>query len=93
MDIRQTRKGGSLFFRSYPSLFCVSKIKGDFQKLKDYFVSDSYLFNRWMEVYSGSEFWGVLPYFFYQRKAPISILFLLYININVLLDIFKNIRY
>ncbi|MGH2313479.1 hypothetical protein ACRB7L_00170, partial [Staphylococcus aureus] len=61
----QTKKGIT-FFCSYPILFCVSKKKGGgVKKLKDYFVPDSYLFNQWMEVYSGSEFWGVLPYFFY----------------------------
>jgi len=39
-------KRDSFFFRSYSNLFCASKIKGNFQELKDYFIFDNYLFNR-----------------------------------------------
>lgn len=35
------------------------------KKVKDYFVPDSYRFNRWIGAYSGSESWGVLPTHFY----------------------------
>jgi len=38
------KKENTFIFRSYPNLFCTSKIKGDLKKLKDYFVSDNYLF-------------------------------------------------
>lgn len=75
--IRQKRKRRSLLPLI---LFLFVQAKGDFKKLKDYFVPDSYLFNQWMEVYSRSELGGVLPYFFYQLQVPISILFILYIN-------------
>lgn len=76
-DIRQKRKKGDHFYLLSYSFLSKQK-KRDFYKLKDYFVPDSYLFNQWMEVYSRSELWVVLTYFFYQLKAPISILFLLY---------------
>lgn len=68
------------------------KTKRDLKKkLKDYFVSDSYLFNEWIGAYSGSELWGVLPDFFYQLKAPICILFIL--CENALLENLHNLHY
>lgn len=100
MDIRKNQKG-SLFFLLYSILFFFSflfffflcaKQKGTSKKkLKDYFVSDSYLFYEWIEAYSGSELWGVLPYFFYQLKAPICILFIL--CGNALLENLHNLHY
>lgn len=97
MDIRnQKRKGDRFFvfdflyfFRSYSSFLCYEK--GTKKILKDFFVPDSNLFNQRMEAYSGSELWGVLLDFFYQLKAPISILFLL--CVNYLLDNLQNLRY
>lgn len=82
----KTKNKKEITLTSYPILW--KQKKGDFKKLKDYFVPDSYLFNQWMEVYSRSELWGVLTYFFYQLQAPFSILFLLYIK--TLLDILKK---
>ncbi len=64
---------------------------GTSTKLKDYFVPDSHLFNQWIGAYSGSELWGVLLDYFYQLKAPISILFLL--CRNVLLNNLHNLHY
>lgn len=86
MDIRNQKRKRDLlfvfdfffFFRSYSSFLCYEK--GTSKILKDFFVPDSNLFNQWMEAYSGSELWGVLLDFFYQLKAPISILFLLFVN-------------
>lgn len=99
MDIRKNQKGSLflivfysfVFFRSYSSFFYVQNKKGLKKKLKDYFVSDSYLFNQWIGAYSGSELWGVLPYFFYELKAPICILFIL--CRNALLENLHNLHY
>lgn len=71
----------SFFFRFYSSFFWEKK-KGTYKiKIKDYFVSNSHLFNRWIGAYSGSESWGVLLDHFYQLKAPIHILCILCRNI------------
>jgi hypothetical protein len=65
--------------------------KGLAKILKDFSVPDSNLFSEWMEAYSGSELWGVLLSFFYQLKAPISIL--LIFCVNFLLDNLQNLCY
>jgi hypothetical protein len=86
MNIRNQKRKSDLpfvfdffcFFRSYSSFLCYEK--GISKFLKDFFVPDSNFINQWMEAYSGSELWGVLLDFFYQLKAPISILFLLCVN-------------
>lgn len=94
-DIRKKNKGGFLFFSFYflvpNSSFFVQVKEGLKKNLKDYFVPDSHFFNQWRGAYSGSELWGVLPDFFYQLKAPISILFLL--CVKVILDNLRNLRY
>nr|QGT35022.1 NADH-plastoquinone oxidoreductase subunit 4 [Torilis scabra] len=63
-------------------------------KVKDYFVLDSYFFNRWIGTYSGSESWGVLLHHFYQHKAPIIIPFMLCsMHIKILLNYLHNLYY
>ena len=86
------KRGGITFLCSYPFfLFCASN-KGTQKKFKDYFVPDSHLFNQWMRTYSGSELSGVLPNFFYEFNAPISILFSI-MHKYAFLDILKNPHY
>lgn len=51
----------SILFRSYSPF----SEKEALTKVKDYFVLDSYLLNRWIGAYSGSESWGVLLDHFY----------------------------
>lgn len=65
--------------------------KGLAKILKDFSVHDSNLFSEWMEAYFGLELWGVLLSFFYQLKAPISILFKF--CVNFLLDNLQNLCY
>ena len=79
------------FFVPILLFFYAQNKRGLKKELKDYFVSDSYLFNQWIGTYSGSELWGVLPDFFYQLKAPICILFIL--CRNALLENFHNLHY
>ncbi|CAL5363019.1 unnamed protein product [Camellia sinensis] len=59
----------SFFFYSFYFLFFIpillSPKKGDLKKVKDYFVPDSYLLNRWIGAYSESKSWGVLLDHFY----------------------------
>lgn len=62
----------SILFRSYSPF----SEKGTLPKVKDFFVLDSYLINRWIGTYSGSKSRGVLLNHFYQLKAPIRITFL-----------------
>jgi len=65
--IRQKRKRRSLL----PLIFFLFvQAKGDFKKLKDYFVPDSYLFNQWMEVHSRSELGGSVALFFLPTSSP-----------------------
>lgn len=61
--------------------------KGILQKVKDYFVRNSYFFNRRIGAYSESESWIVLLDHFYQLKAPIQIPFM---YTNVLADNLEN---
>lgn len=81
MEIRNNKKYLFFFFviGFFPFFFVpilLSEKKGTYS-IRDYFVSDSHLFNGWIGVYSGSESWGVLPDHFYKLKAPIRILFIL----------------
>ena len=90
MDIRKNPKGSPLFF-NFIIFFCFFFVpillffmcktkKGLKKKWKDYFVSDSYLFNQWIGAYSGSELWGVLPDFSTNFK-PQFVFFLYYAEI------------
>lgn len=66
------------FFFFVPVLLSFLR-KNGLKKVKGYFVSDSDFYNRWIGAYSGSELWGVLLDHFYEFKAPIIILFILFI--------------
>ena len=60
-----------LVFRFYFVPILLSQKRGALSKVKDFFVLDSYLLNRWIGTYSGSKSWGVLLNHFYQLKAPV----------------------
>jgi len=76
------------FFRSYSPFS--EKGTLNLNKVKDYFVLDSYLLNRWIGGYSGSESGGVLLHHFYQLKVPIRIPFM---HRKILLNNLHNLYY